>query len=64
MKGVVRPQAMPTRRNPSVQRIIDGEDTSGPGFSVDDMVASQQVETVGEQPMPGDTRLAILMDEQ
>ena len=36
MKGVVRPQAMPTRRKPRIQRNIEGEGASGVGFSVEE----------------------------
>ena len=63
MKGVVKPQAMPTRRNPSVQRMIDGEGTSGPGLSVEDMAAKQPREIVGEQRTPEDARLDILKED-
>lgn len=34
MKGVVRPHAMPTRRKPRVQRIMEGEGSDGGGVAV------------------------------
>ena len=34
MKGVVRPQAMPTRRKPRVQRKIEGEEAFGSELGV------------------------------
>lgn len=37
MKGVVRPQARPTRRKPRVQFRIEGEEEDGGGVSVSDM---------------------------
>ena len=38
MKGVVRPQAMPTRRKPSIQRNTEGEGASVVGVSVDEAI--------------------------
>ena len=38
MKGVVRPQAMPTRRKPSIQRIMEGEGASVVRVSVDEAI--------------------------
>ena len=35
MKGVVRPQAMPTRRKPMVQRIMEGEGVVSVGIGSD-----------------------------
>ena len=41
MKGVVRPQAMPTRRKPSVQRNMEGEGVLGVGFSGDEAMVGE-----------------------
>lgn len=38
MKGVVRPQARPTRRKPRVQLRIEGEEAGGVSVSVSDIV--------------------------
>ena len=37
MKGVVRPQAMPTRRKPRIQFRIEGEGLGGGGVAVEDI---------------------------
>jgi len=41
MKGVVRPQAMPTRRKPRVQFRIEGEGGAAVSVSVSDMLAAR-----------------------
>ncbi len=41
MKGVVRPQAMPTRRKPMVQFKIEGEGGAAVSVSVSDMLAAR-----------------------
>ncbi len=38
MKGVVRPHARPTRRKPSVQLMMEGEEEGGSEGAVVDMV--------------------------
>ena len=39
MNGVVRPHAMPTRRKPRVQRIMEGDGTSGVEVSGEEAIA-------------------------
>ncbi len=41
MKGVVRPQAMPTRRKPRVHFRIEGEGGDAVSVSVSDMLAAR-----------------------
>jgi hypothetical protein len=41
MKGVVRPQAMPTRRKPRVQFRIEGEEGDAVSVSVSDMLVAR-----------------------
>ena len=48
MKGVVRPQAMPTRRKPSVQRKTEGDGVAGSelGVGVEDESEAVAVEVI------------------
>lgn len=57
MKGVVRPQARPTRRKPRVQFRIEGD---GRGVSVSDIVA---VDGRGGRNRGRDWRLEVLLSQ-